>query len=84
MMNEWVSVKDRLPDEIQSEVFISSSDFLGVAIYTGRKWYLDKIYLHNQINKDLRLSIDEVQDYFCKNITHWMPFPKLPEVKVES
>jgi hypothetical protein len=78
-MNEWISVKDRLPyyDWVLVCVAVNPRP-VSIARYTGEKWDF--------------LSSNDTWDYAaCKGdctiamdideITHWMPLPKTPEIK---
>lgn len=68
-MAEWISVKDRLPNE--EEIFL---------VYNGKSndsyielgfWNLDKKRFEYYDNEDYGLEMYD--------ITHWMPLPKPPK-----
>lgn len=67
---QWISVKDRLPDE--SEIILAVNNTLPYdqciaqyGFFTGGKFYYD--YSIN--NEDIEIE----------NITHWMPLPEPPK-----
>lgn len=66
-MSEWISVKDRLPEE-----------FVDVLAYLkngkiNRTWR-DKVGFRNATSKKVRWYSDG-------SVTHWMPLPEPPEVE---
>lgn len=73
-MTEWISVKDRLPEECVDVLIFNSNHIPVVGFLT----YLNK---NEPINwtvcdwHDSELTVEV--DY----VTHWMPLPKLPEEK---
>ena len=61
--NEWISVKDRLPDFFESVLaFDGGSIYLGYRLKIGE---IEHFWSHNTIDDN-------------KEFTHWMPLPKLP------
>lgn len=63
VVQEWVSVKDRLPKEGECViVYDTRVDYIGMWEFSGVAWYNDD---YNP------LGIDEV--------THWMPAPQPPK-----
>lgn len=73
-MNEWVSVKDRLPDEKQSEIthdfeyVLCATTFGDVRAYkfgTPIGWN-EPHFWHGAGKMD-------------KYVTHWMPMPEMPK-----
>lgn len=67
--SEWVSVKDRLPEDITDVLvtgwqglFIAQLDFFGG---DGKAWYKKEGGFIGHVNSN--------------NITHWMPLPSPPE-----
>lgn len=64
-VQEWISVKDRLPEEWTDVLVLSRFGFLETAVYTGTpgKWRIGW-------NGDM-LEAD--------SITHWMPMPHPPK-----
>lgn len=71
-MNEWISVKDRLPPECES-VLIYSRGFLPISAYL--------IYLTS--NDPICWSVNDWSgndtDIKLDDVTHWMQLPKPPE-----
>lgn len=68
MAQEWISVKDRLP-EPQQEVLVSVlNDVLFRDI--ARVGSLDSRGIWR---------VDTPHEYFHRNITHWMPLPEPPK-----
>ena len=69
-MTEWISVKDRLPEDITNvlvfgeywKVMIAQLDFFNG---DGKAWY--------EKNGGFRGHVDS------DNITHWMPLPEPPK-----
>ena len=65
--NEWISVKDRLPENNRNEDFIVFDNFfdtcnISTASFSDGNWYdyLGDLHKYND------------------DITHWMPLPKPP------
>ncbi len=66
-MNEWINVKDRLPNREQKVLCCSRQGDL----FIGK--YLDAEYV-----KGIAAFIDAVKDY-ARGTTHWMPLPEPPK-----
>ena len=64
-MQEWISVKDRLPEQGQQVLIYSRYDFCEVALYIGipGKWRVT--WNHDMLDAD--------------SVTHWMPLPQPPK-----
>lgn len=85
MANEWISVKERLPDEEQDVlVLIREIEFYGRHkekrnvyhwVHTG--WYIDGEWATTYCfgHKYIREEINDMCDLV---VTHWMPLPELP------
>ena len=87
-MNEWISVKDRVPDEEDDVlVLVREIEFYGKYkekrkvyrwMYTG--WRIDDewatTYCHG--HKTLKKENEETMDSVLE-VTHWMPLPEPPE-----
>lgn len=75
VMNEWISVEDRLP-KIQTPVMVKEDwiDEIQIAslLKDGKTWWEHSI---NHI-----CNGDACCDFEIKDITHWMPLPELPNV----
>lgn len=62
--DKWISVKDRLPDNV-SDVFITNGKDVGIG-YFNTWWYND-------------LPSDEVRHINSSDVTHWMPLKEPPK-----
>ena len=62
---EWISVKDRLPEPWKQVLIYSQYDFCEVALYIGipGKWRVT--WNHDMLDAD--------------SVTHWMPLPQPPK-----
>ena len=67
---EWISVKDRLPDNADSVIACMKDNKTG-DVYVGEAYY--SIYSKEWMLGDIQAS------FYNYTITHWMPMPKLPE-----
>ena len=63
-MNNWISVKDRLPDEKQEILTINSEEKMEVCFYE-KEW------------EGIFQQCDGLIKIF--NITHWQPLPEPPK-----
>ena len=64
-VQEWISVKDRLPEPWKQVLIYSRYDFCEVALYIGipGKWRVT--WNHEMLDAD--------------SVTHWMPLPQPPK-----
>ena len=64
-VQEWISVKDRLPEPWKQVLIYSRHDFCEVALYIGipGKWRVT--WNHDMLDAD--------------SVTHWMPLPEMPK-----
>ena len=64
-VQEWISVKDRLPEPWKQVLIYSRYDFCEVALYIGipGKWRVT--WNHEMLDAD--------------SVTHWMPLPEPPK-----
>ena len=64
-VQEWISVKDRLPEPWKQVLIYSRYDFCEVALYIGipGKWRVT--WNHDMLDAD--------------SVTHWMPIPLPPK-----
>ena len=86
MACEWISVKDRLPDEEQDVLLlIREIEFYGRHlekrkvwhwIHTG--WYIDGEWATTYCFGHKYIS-EEVNGMCELTVTHWMPLPELPK-----
>ena len=68
--NQWISVKDELPEndcEVLAHIEHNDKEALASVLYFSKT--KNQFYMFD-INKGPRLSVS--------NVTHWMPIPKLP------
>jgi hypothetical protein len=74
-MNEWISVKDGLPNKDENdprwsvEVLFKTNSF---GIHSGYLWLEDG-------KNDFWMDTSENLEYNDKIVTHWMPLPEMPE-----
>ena len=78
-MNEWISVKDRLPeDDLNIKKCINGEHFgfLTVLVYNGVVKQSNRFY-----SKASRFGLPETEgwEWSSSNVTHWMPLPEPPE-----
>lgn len=92
-MSEWISVKDRLPDEEEDViVLIREIEHYGRHkekrkvyhwIYTG--WCIDGEWATTYCHGFQKISSENEKYPDCEHtVTHWMPFPKLPQEESEE
>ena len=64
-VQEWISVKDRLPEAWKQVLIYSQYDFCEAAVYIGvpGKWRVT--WNHDMLDAD--------------SVTHWMPLPRPPK-----
>ena len=67
-MNEWISVKDRLPEDAY-EMIIADEAGITIGRYykEQNQWYITYHGSHSREN----------------TVTHWMPFPEGPDDSLE-
>ena len=64
---EWISVTDRLPDELSRVLAVTAERGITIA-WCRRERLGDLVWV-------------TLDDYYGENVTHWMPLPEPPEVK---
>ena len=87
---EWISVKDRLPDDLQEVIVtfknhcpeyyylhIKDKPLTGVCVYHRGKWYWYSQFTTDVLAEYGRHDIDKVDENI--EITHWMPLPDPPK-----
>lgn len=82
MQNEWISVKDRLPDE--DGKYLCVKDALGtpcvnVCWFSKDLFKVDKYDFFDK--KGIRgfYNYSSEWGYYGTDVTHWMPLPELPK-----
>lgn len=79
---EWISVKDRLPEDDKSLEFYGDSvmRFTTVLCYNGTVKTTNRLNVHNKPNYP---NIEKTDGWVWSTygeVTHWMPLPASPEV----
>ena len=64
-VQEWISVKDRLPEPWKQVLIYSRHDFCESAFYIGVPGEWQVTWNHEMLDAD--------------SVTHWMPLPELPK-----
>ena len=77
---EWISVKDRLPDDEQ-EVLVIAHGWDGRLVYVGslKRVEPQKSWLTGITNKSSEWSLWGWSYLKKPIVTHWMPLPEPPE-----
>lgn len=79
-MQRWIPVTERLPEKSGSYIVCTVFDFCGKRSRSVHECGFDK-------NIGFYEEIEQVDDTFRKesrdDVTHWMPFPELPEGDAE-
>tara|TARA_R110000850_G_scaffold189668_1_gene315608 strand:+ start:54 stop:296 length:243 start_codon:yes stop_codon:yes gene_type:complete len=80
-MGEWISVKDRLPDDCSEVLVICKWDNSPlIAFNDGMDWIEKCDNLEIIGDSDYNTIIHEVgAENIGYEITHWMPLPELPK-----
>ena len=89
-MNEWISVKDRLPDSMKPVLVawknvepvlyyenIRGKQFVDTACYWNGEWWWFSATCEDYLAEYDHSDIDRVDEAIV--ITHWMPFPAPPK-----
>ena len=67
-MSEWISVKDRLPEE--SGTYLAYTEYI---IYVLKYSAIHKLFnVYDSFE-------EETAQKLCINVTHWMPLPEPPK-----
>lgn len=74
-MNEWISVKDRLPLYKECILVLLDDTYIADAVYRGEYEKKVHIFRIELTREDIELSI---KDKYGR-ITHWMPLPDSPK-----
>jgi hypothetical protein len=84
-MTNWVSVKDRLPEDHQRVLAINDRKDIQLVLYrkirTGytpwsKEWFIG---CFGRDSGTLRNPEIGISDVYLDNVTHWMPLPKPPK-----
>jgi hypothetical protein len=65
-MNNWISVKDKLPVEIEKDYLVTDGE--NIDVYWWKKLRTKEKWIWN-----------DRDEFFDFNVTHWMPLPELPD-----
>lgn len=78
---EWISIKDRLPEDGQELLVIISHGWEGRLVYVGayKKVESEVSWLTGVISKASDWSLWGWSYLKEPHVTHWMPLPELPE-----
>ena len=76
--SEWISVKDRLPNETRSYLVVLDNEVIDIRLFNSKNepyqtW-------PSMLNKFLFLD-NEREWNSTKRVTHWMPLPDPPKMK---
>ena len=82
---EWISVKDRLPDDEQ-EVLVIAHGWDGRLVYVGshKRVEAQKSWLTGITNKSSEWSLWGWSYLKEPMVTHWMPLPEPPEALIKE
>jgi hypothetical protein len=79
MAEEWISVKDRLPDNEQEKVLV---------LISGNGWHdhdvayfgpIEQPRSHRRLYKDSEKMWRDKYDDIVEGVTHWQELPELPK-----
>jgi hypothetical protein len=84
-MSEWISVKDRLPEDGTGWLTVYGSIpnlrfFVGPGYYDyAKKEWLSRFLNYRARTDAANLVTDQIEYLPFEQVTHWMPLPKPPE-----
>lgn len=76
LAQDWISVKDRLPDEYDRVLIYKAEIGLicfGLACYSAKRFRFDATCL------PCNAAMEAVSDKPINGVTHWQPLPELPK-----
>ena len=74
-MDNWISVKDRLPSKEDYYLIYPEGKYAGVG---ADFWPYDDFRGHKKNTFEITSEFDDVTQVY---VTHWMPLPNPPEAK---
>ena len=85
MANEWISVKDRLPEEHDAYLCAEYSKMFD-QYFIRMLWFTKDLYKHDRFEFPNKKGIGgfyessgEWGSILIENVTHWMPLPEPPK-----
>lgn len=77
LRNQWISVKDRLPDEEGKYIVIAYNGITIDILYFYKRYP----YCNKGIRTDRPVwcGYDDYGDFEVKSVTHWVPLPEPPD-----
>lgn len=78
MQNEWISVKDRLPEKNGQYLCVSGDAYIRTAWFSKNLYKVDKYDFINRKGKSGFYNYGEY-GYYETDVAYWMPIPKLPK-----
>ena len=78
LREQWINVKDKLPDEEGKYIVIAYNGITIDILYFYKRYP----YCNSGIRTDRPVwcGYDDYGDFEVKSVTHWMPLPEPPEV----
>lgn len=87
MANEWISVKDRLPEK-EGQYLCASYYKTTNSWHTNLYWFTKDLYKFNDLDFSDKKGVsgfwDSDSEWGCchhENVTHWMPLPEPPKAE---
>ena len=74
---KWVSVQDKLPEEMLDVLILTKEGYINLAHYANEYLPEDCWKHFFPINEDPDDNFGH--SYYVRNITHWMPLPEPPK-----